>query len=274
MSVLVELSAPHKPLRRRSEGTSLANPLSKASAQVGRVAVRAVDYVVENRMGDAETLLAKARAGMPTASPSLVAQAIVKRVGVEMAGMGAISGAVAMAPGVGTTASLATGAADVGVAFGRISTMILAVGLAYDVDLSTVELRKQHVYAVLGGAESQLSATERKAGEMKKLLGKQATGARTTLPAMNRVNEIVASKVGVKVVEKLVTKELAVKLASLLPLGIGAGVGAAGNRALVTSVGRTATAYFSSFDSTYVRGELMKPTLKARATSMRDRLRR
>jgi hypothetical protein len=252
----------------------LANPLSKASAQVGRVAVRAVDYIVENRVGDAESLLAKAQAGMPKAAPSLLAQVIVKRISIEMASMGAISGAVAMAPAVGTTASLATSAADVGVAFGRISTMVLAIGMAHDVDLSTVELRKHHVYAVLGGAESQLNATERKAGEMKKLLGKQATGARTTLPAMNRVNDMVASRVGAKVVEKLVTKELAVKLASLLPLGIGAGVGAAGNKALVNSVGRTATAYFSSFDPSYVRGELIKPTLKARANSLRDRLRR
>jgi hypothetical protein len=262
------------PQEHEVEEQTLANPLSKASAQVGRVAVRAVDYVVENRVGDAEALLAKAKVGMPTAAPGLLSQAIVKRVSIEMASMGALSGAVAMAPAIGTTASLATSAADVGVAFGRISTMVLAIGMAHGVDLSTVELRKEHVYAVLGGAESQLNATERKAGEMKKLLGKQATGARTTLPAMNRVNEMVASRVGIKVVEKLVTKELAVKLASLLPLGIGAGVGAAGNKALVTSVGRTAMAYFSSFDSTYVRGELIKPTLKDRATSMRDRLRR
>lgn len=225
----------------------MANPLGKASAQVGRVAVRAVDYVVENRLADAQALVDRARSTQPTAAAAIIANSIVSRVSREMATLGALSGAVAIAPGIGTTASLATGAADVGVAFGRISTMILAVGLAHNVDLSSEEDRKRHVYAVLGGAESQLNGKERKAGELKKLLGNKAIGARTTLPALGRLNDVMASRVGAKVVSKLAAKGLAVKFASLLPLGIGAGIGAAGNRALVSSVGRTAVLYFQSF---------------------------
>ena len=250
------------------------NPMSKASAQVGRVAIRAVDFVVANRLGDAESLLEKARASLPTAAPGVLANVIVSRVAREMAGMGALSGAVAMAPAVGTVASLATSAADVGVAFGRISTMIMAVGLAHGVDLSSEEVRKQHVYAVLGGAESQLQPNERKAGELKKMLGKQAVGARTTLPAIGRVNDVVASRVGIKVVEKLAAKGLAVRLATLLPMGIGAGVGAVGNRALVTSVGRTAVAYFASQGRTpTTRTPITRtPTTRALPASVADRV--
>ncbi len=253
---------------RASKGPRL-NPMSKASAQVGRVAIRAVDFVVANRLGDAESLLEKARASLPTAAPGVLANVIVSRVAREMAGMGALSGAVAMAPAVGTVASLATSAADVGVAFARISTMIMAVGLAHGVDLSGEEVRKQHVYAVLGGAESQLQPNERKAGELKKMLGKQAVGARTTLPAIGRVNDVVASRVGIKVVEKLAAKGLAVRLATLLPMGIGAGVGAVGNRALVTSVGRTAVAYFASQGRTPTT---RTPTTRALPASVADRV--
>ena len=258
---------------RASKGPRL-NPMSKASAQVGRVAIRAVDFVVANRLGDAESLLEKARASLPTAAPGVLANVIVSRVAREMAGMGALSGAVAMAPAVGTVASLATSAADVGVAFGRISTMIMAVGLAHGVDLSSEEVRKQHVYAVLGGAESQLQPNERKAGELKKMLGKQAVGARTTLPAIGRVNDVVASRVGIKVVEKLAAKGLAVRLATLLPMGIGAGVGAVGNRALVTSVGRTAVAYFASQGRTpTTRTPITRtPTTRALPASVADRV--
>lgn len=255
--------------------------MSKASAQVGRVAIRAVDFVVANRLGDSESLVERARAGVATAAPGVVAHAIVARVAKEMAGMGALSGAVAMAPAVGTVTSLATSAADVGVAFGRISTMIMAIGLAYGVDLSNEEVRKRHVYAVLGGAESQLEPSERKAGELKKMLGKQAVGARTTLPAVGRVNDVVASRVGIKVVEKLATKGLAVKLATLLPMGIGAGVGAVGNRALVTSVGRTAVAYFASQGATESPRALpsgvadrVSNRVKTGADSIRRRIRR
>ena len=224
----------------------MASLFSKASAQVGRLAVRAVDYVVEHRLDDAHAMVGRAWEGRPELSAVLTANAIIRRTAREMATVGAISGAVAIAPAVGTTAALATSAADVGLVFGRIATMVLAVGLAHDADLSTVDLRKQHVYAVLGGAESALTAQERKAGEMKKMLGKKAVGVRTSLPAVSRVNEVVASRVGERIIEKLVTKEASIALASLLPLGIGAGIGAVGNRALVMSVGRTASKYFSA----------------------------
>ncbi len=224
----------------------MVNPLSKASEQVGRVAVRAVDYVVENRVSDAEAMLRRARAAAPGASGSVHADMVVTRVAREMATVGALTGAVAVAPGVGTGTALATGAADVGVAFGRIAAMVMAVGLAFEVDLSLLEVRKDFVYGVLAGSESQLTDQERKAGQMKRQLGKQALGRKGTLPAMSRVNEMLATRVGVKMVEKLVTQELALKLATLLPLGIGAGVGAIGNRAIVTSVGRTAKARAAS----------------------------
>jgi hypothetical protein len=228
--------------------SSLGNLFSKASAQVGRVAVRSVDYVVEHRMADAHAMVARARArdGRSELSVSLTSAAIVRRISREMATVGAFSGAVAIAPAVGTTAALATSAADVGVVFARIATMVMAIGIAHDVDLSTVDLRRQHVYAVLGGAESALTSTERKAGEMKKMLGKKAVGVRTSLPAVSRVNDIVASRVGEKIIEKLVAKEATIAMATLLPLGIGAGIGAVGNRALVTSVGRTASKYFGA----------------------------
>jgi hypothetical protein len=224
----------------------LVNPLSKASEQVGRVAVRAVDYVIENRVSDAESMLRRARTSAPGATGRVHADMVVARVAREMATVGALTGAVAVAPGVGTGTALATGAADVGVAFGRIATMVMAVGLAFEVDLTALEVRKDFVYGVLAGSESQLTDQERKAGQMKRQLGKQAVGRKGTLPAMAHVNEIFASRLGVRMVEKLVTQELALKLATLLPLGIGAGVGAIGNRALVTSVGRTAKARAAS----------------------------
>jgi EcsC protein family len=214
----------------------MSNPFTKASAQVGRVAIRAVDYVVENRLADAQAMLDKAMAG--SSGTSISAR--------EMAVVGAVTGSIAVAPGVGTSAAIATSAADIGLSFGRIATMVLAIGLAHGVDLSSVEIRKRHVYSVLGGADSELTAKERKAGEMKKMLGKQAVESKSTFPAMNKLETVVATRVGEKIVAKLATKELTIKMASLLPLGIGAGAGAIGNRALVNSVGRTANKYFAS----------------------------
>jgi hypothetical protein len=223
---------------------SFVNPLSKASTQVGKVAIQAVDYVVQNRLSDAEWLVAKAKAANPNGTRTQIADAILKRVSTEMAGVGALSGAVAAAPAIGTMASMATSVADVGVAFARISTMIMAVALAYGHDLSDVDLRKQWVYNVLSGSGGQMTEKERKAGDLKKQLGQQAVGAKAAgTAAMGRVNEMV----GTRVAARLVEKETLVRLATMIPLGIGAGVGAVGNRALVNSVGRHAKKYFDTW---------------------------
>jgi EcsC protein family len=220
------------------------NPLSKASAQVGKVALQAVDYVVANRFADAEALVTRARAAKPHGSRTDIAEAVIKRVATEMAGVGAVSGAVAAAPAIGTMASMATGLADVGLAFARIATMVMAVGIAYGHDLSDLETRRHWVYDVLGGAGGQMTAKERKAGDMKKQLGQQALGAKATgTAAMSRVNEAV----GARLAARLVETETLVRVATLIPLGIGAGVGAVGNRAMVNSVGRHAKKFFDTW---------------------------
>jgi EcsC protein family len=220
------------------------NPLSKASAQVGKVALQAVDYVVENRLSDAEAMVRRARTANPGATHAATADAVVKRVAKEMAGLGAASGAVAAAPAVGTMASMATSVADVGIAFARIATMVMAVGIAFGHDLSDFETRKQWVYNVLSGSGGQMTAKERKAGEMKKNLGQKAMGQKTAgTAAIARVNEVV----GTRVATRLVEKETMVRIATLIPLGIGAGVGAIGNRAMVNSVGRHAKKYFDTW---------------------------
>jgi EcsC protein family len=225
----------------------VANPLTKMKSQAGKVAVSAIDHVVVNRFHDAESLLDRARKAQPHGTRTQVADAIISRVSKEMAAVGAASGAVAAAPAVGTAASVATTAADIGLAFGRIATMVMAVGLAYGHDLSDVDQRKVWVYDVLSGSHGQLTDSERKAGDLKKQLGDQALGSKGGPSGVNRINEIVATRIGSKMVGRLVSEEVALKIATLLPLGVGAGIGAVGNRALVRSIGRHAKTYFDTW---------------------------
>ncbi len=222
----------------------MPNPLSIAAGQVGKVALTAVDHVAVKRFADAEALYERALSARPHADAHGVSTEIIRRVARELGAAGAVSGAVAAAPGVGTSASLATGAADVGLAFGRLTSMVLAVGLAHGVDMSDSDDRRRHAYAVLSGSGQQLTAGERKAGELKKQLGQQAIG-KGHGPGGSMGN-MVTTKVGTKMLSKLATQETVIKLGSLLPLGFGAGVGAVGNRALVFSVGRAAVKYFGS----------------------------
>ncbi len=221
----------------------MTNILNRASAQVGKVAMTSVDHVVATRLGQAEALVRKIRAERPTATHAQVADAVIKKFSRELAGAGALSGAIAAAPAVGTTASLATAVADIGLAFARITEMVMAVGVAYGHDLSNDAQRKASVYHVLSGATGELTTVEKSAADMKKHIGKTAVGAKTPAATTTRI----VTKVGTRMVAKLATKEAMVKVASLIPLGIGAGVGAAGNKALASSVGRTAKKFFDTW---------------------------
>jgi hypothetical protein len=224
----------------------LPNPLSVAAGQVGKVALTAIDHVAVRRFSDSELLYERALSANPHATADKVSAAIIRRVAKELATAGAVAGAMAAAPGIGTSVSVAAGAADIGVSFGRLASMVLAVGLAYGVDLSDPDVRRRHVYAVLSGSGENLTEGERKAGELKKQLGQQALGRSDGAGPLGNMNNMIGSKVGAKVLERLVRQEAAVKLGSLLPLGFGAGVGAVGNRALVFSVGRQAVKYFAA----------------------------
>ncbi len=217
-----------------------------AAGQVGKVALTAVDHVAVKRFADAEALYERAISARPHADAHGVATEIIRRVARELGAAGAVSGAMAASPMIGTSVSLATGAADVGLAFGRLTSMVLAVGLAHGADLSNPEERRRHAYAVLSGSGDQLTPGERKAGELKKQLGQQALGTRRGRGPTGGVGNVITTKVAEKMVAKLATQEAAIKIGSLLPLGLGAGVGAVGNRALVFSVGRTAVKYFGS----------------------------
>jgi hypothetical protein len=200
----------------------------------------AVDRVVATRLPQVEAIVDKLRASQPGATSDELAELVIKKYSRELAAAGAASGAVAAAPAVGTAASLATTVADIGVAFARLAEMVIGVGLAYGHDLSDLDARSDAVYQVLGGATGAMTDGEKSAGKMKKQLGKTVLATKSPAATTAKVTEIM----GTKVLTRLVARKSAVKLASLLPLGIGAGVGAAGNRALANGVGRTAREFF------------------------------
>lgn len=221
----------------------MGNIFNRASSQIGQVAMTAVDRVVSTRLPQAQVLVERLRTEHPAWTHTEVADAVVKKFAKELAGAGAISGAVAAAPAIGTAVSVATSLADIAFAFARITEMVMGVGVAFGHDLTDLETRRGWVYQVLSGSTGTMTDGEKKAGNMKKQLGKTAIATKSPAATTARVTEIM----GTRLIARLVEKEAIVKLATLIPLGIGAGVGAAGNRALVNSVGRHAKQYFDTW---------------------------
>jgi len=103
-------------------------------------------------------------------------------------------------------------------------------------DPSTPAERREWVLAVLGGPRAARMPAEALVAEVGTLRRTRATGI-----------EQLNSRLGAKLAARLATRDgVAARLGRLLPLGIGAGVGAAANWMAARNVGRAAAAYFGT----------------------------
>ena len=107
--------------------------------------LRAIDHAVATRWADAVR-----RAGAATGTTSERVAQITHALSTELAAVGAATGGVAALPGVGTVASLATAAADVGWTTTRACDLVMAIGAAHGHTGAPPERRKAWVIAVLG----------------------------------------------------------------------------------------------------------------------------
>lgn len=121
----------------------------------------------------------------------------------------------------------------------RSALMTLAVAHAYGHDLTDMEIRKYALLRVLG---VWAGATEGMVGFSSLVatgLGTKATKA-IPMSAVHAINKAV----GKRVVVKWATKSGVLRLGSLLPFGIGAGLGAGSNHLMARGLGKAAIAEF------------------------------
>jgi len=196
--------------------------------------LRAIDHAVATRWADAVR-----RAGAATGTTSERVAQITHALSTELAAVGAATGGVAALPGVGTVASLATAAADVGWTTTRACDLVMAIGAAHGHTGAPPERRKAWVIAVLGygaGAAAALPgilAAEEEAHDRAK--GRLSGGS---LAALNQ-------GFGRTLVTKWVMKRLATSVGKALPFGIGAVIGGIANRASARTIARHADLLFS-----------------------------
>lgn len=152
-----------------------------------------------------------------------------------------MTGGAAAAPVAGITVAATAAGADATYSIGRLSEMIMAIGLVYGHELHSPDERTSVVLAVLGLSEGAAVGLTGIAAR----LGSRG-GARlvSRLPA----NPSTPATAGVtrRAMAKLSSSRGPWSLAALIPYGIGAGVGAAGNTVLAHTVGRAAKQHFST----------------------------
>jgi hypothetical protein len=166
----------------------------------------------------------------PAMSPAQVVRQLERRYLVAVTGIGGASGAAAAMPGAGTGAAIASGAAEITAFVSATALYVLALAELHEVPVSDPELRRALVVAVLVGDAGELAveAGERSGSHWAQLLVRGATrGSSHPAGLDDRLRHLLLTRFG--------ARQGALLLGRALPLGIGAGVGAAGNAALARS---------------------------------------
>lgn len=158
--------------------------------------------------------------------PAWAVRAAEKQYLAAVTSMGAGSGAVAAAPGVGTAVSLALMGGELAGNLGATALYILAVAKIHGLDASDVERRRTLLYVALLG-QSAPKAVEKALGRAGPYWAKTIIKNldREAIAAVNRV-------LGPRFVTLYGTRQGVIVLGRVVPFGIGAGVGAVANIAI------------------------------------------
>lgn len=181
--------------------------------------------------------LERVRRRRPDATPAELVTMLERRYLAAVVGTGAASGGAAALPGVGTAASVATGAAEIAAFVSATATFVLALAEVHDLATDDPQLRRALVLTVLLGelGEAALAGGEIEGKHWARVLGKSSSKD-TAKVLDSRVTRLFLARFG--------ARQGALAAGRALPFGIGAGVGAAGNAALGRSVVRSARRAF------------------------------
>lgn len=197
--------------------------------------------MVDQRYALAIDAVSRLRADDPGATPDQLADRLIRRCARELAMGGAMSGGAAASPVAGAAVVAATVGADATYSMGRLSEMIMGLGIVYGHDHPSVEERAGWVWAVLGLSEG---ATVGLTGLAARVGARGGARILSRLPAGTQA--AATTRMSRRVMARLSTGRGPWSLAALVPYGIGAGVGAATNAVVARSVGRAAKQYFAT----------------------------
>jgi hypothetical protein len=170
----------------------------------------------------------RVRRRKPDATPAELVEQLERRYLGAVISAGAASGGAAALPGVGTAASVATGAAEIAAFVSATGLYVLALAEVYGVPVSDPQVRRALVLTVLLGevGAAAVAGAELEPRDWAHVLGRSAS--KDTVKGINaRLAHLLVARFG--------ARQGALLIGRALPFGIGAGVGAAGNAALARS---------------------------------------
>jgi hypothetical protein len=182
-----------------------------------------IEKALEIQQPIVDAHLGRMRRSRPEAPPVDIINALEKQFLASVAAIGAASGGVAAAPGVGTAVAFGLTAFEIGGVVEATALFALSVADVHGVRVMDLERRRTLVTAILFG-EGATGFVERAAARSGKYWGKSLVKA-IPMSVINEVN----NKLGPRFITKWGTKQGVLVLGREIPFGIGAAIGAGGN---------------------------------------------
>ncbi len=245
--------------RSKSWISSVASKLSEADAQALTAGLLGtIDEVSSNRWDAA----VKRAADLPGDIRPIKVKALTDSFAREVGAAGAAAGAVAAAPTIGTTATLLTATAELAWFTARAGDLILTIAALHGRPDPTVEERRAWVLALLIYGGSARDEVARAVNEASTGIVTATADRRLPLASLQLLNRTM-SKV---LFRRYGTRRGVAALGRLIPLGIGAAIGASANYVAIRSLARHADEFFARLpysaieaDSADVTGRLLAP---------------
>lgn len=183
--------------------------------------------------------VAKLRAKYPDDTPDQLIARLERRYLNAVTASGAAVGATASIPGVGTVTALSAMTADTALFIEASALLTLAIAEVHGISPEETERRKALVLSVALGEEG-IAALGKVAGARGTDAIARLTGSGLSSTRIASLNKALTTKL----LKKFAIRRAPVMVGKLIPGGIGAAVGGAGNRALGTLVLRNARESF------------------------------
>lgn len=202
------------------------------------VLLRGVEKAIGMQQAPVAGYVARLRRARPNATPEEIITVLEKRYLTAVTGTGAAVGGAAAVPAVGTVVALALSGGETVVFFEATVLFALAVAEVHGIRVADVERRRTLLFALVLG-DNAVMLVEKMAGRTGQHWAELLPAAipRSSITAINKT-------LGRWFLRRYGRKQGILALGRLTPLGIGAAIGAAGNRAFGRTVVTTSRQVF------------------------------
>ncbi|MGV8873626.1 MAG: hypothetical protein ACOH2Q_13940 [Rhodococcus sp. (in: high G+C Gram-positive bacteria)] len=193
------------------------------------------------------------RRAHPYDTPAQIIERLEKRFLLAVTGSGSAVGGAAAIPGIGTVASLAAVGAETAFFIESSALLTLSVASVHGIPVENHQQRRALVLSVALG-ESGMQIVQRTVGKTAKNWGPLIT-SRIPGGSMTSMNKSLVKKF----ITKYLAKRSALLVGKMLPAGIGAAIGGAGNRAVGKGVIKNARDAFGPPPARFPESLVIEP---------------